>query len=409
MHANPQLSGCKQEALKTHGFLQLYICGSEPFEQPDASVMKLLPIWVVLATAWSSCTTFEEAETDTDIFNTQLLQLSHVLQRGPTRDFWDLQGILTDSPPGTFLARMKTLVHAVGLTYNSSRPHADSAGHKTEPIGMGTWDRLRELDRDPSPGGVFARVFVDRESKAGIVVFKGVCTDPHLEQCQIDQCYLIKIQNYGLLSAQVAKLSGFDPAGCAQRQPYLDYTAQANEFIRQVQTKLPDYSLLLTGHSLGGMLAIVTAAQQPKLLKALTFAPAPFHWVLTSELHFSEEQVSALRANDLVATCDPYDCGINAIYANQARAGAETCLYLHMQEPSPCQGLQEPYSSATWRKRNSSAANISIPDLLCKGSAHRWRRYEEIVLRTDSQGQPVNLPVCSTDFSVLETAFQRSG
>ena len=374
-------------------------------------LLSLLAILQVVSSQSQTCEDFEEAEADESTPSTQLLQKSHLLHRGPissSSDVWDLQEILTDSPPGTFLSNMALLVKAVSLTYNTSRPLALAGAGTDTALSIGKWERLQDFDRDPSPGGVFARVFVDHGSKAGLVVFKGVCTDPHLEQCQIDQCYLIGIQNYGLLSSQVAELSGFRPESCARHQQYLDYAAQANRLVHQVQTALPDYSFLLTGHSLGGMLAIVTAAQQPKRLKALTFAPTPFNVVMTQELNFSQEQIRALRVNDLVATCDPYDCGINAAYTHQARAGAETCLYLYTQEPPPCHGLIKPYDSPSWREHIGASMNVSaaISSLLCKGSAHRWQRYEDIILRTNSQGRPLNLPVCSTDFSVLETALE---
>ena len=406
--------GLRQEDTNTLGFLTLHVSLLKPNAAADDEVMKLLSTFAIIATAWSSNQTCEEAEADDSAgLTTQLLQVSHVLQRGPVGTvpyFWNLQSILSDNPPGTFLMHMSALVQAVGLTYNTSRPLA-SRVEGSWSAGVSKWDRLYEFDTDPSPGGVFARVFVDRANKAGIIAFKGICTDPHIEQCQIDQCYLVKIQNYGMLSADVAELSGFMPESCDRHQQYLNYAAQANQVVQQVQRALPKYSLLLTGHSLGGMLAIVTAAQQPNRLKALTFAPTPFNVVLTQELHFSEEQIKALQVNDLVATCDPYDCGINAIYAHRARLGAETCLYLYMQEPSPCQGLAVPYTSPTWREHVGAGSNVTaaIPDLLCKGSAHRWQRYESAILQSNSRGQPVNLPVCSTDFSVLETALRKAG
>mmetsp|Transcript_35951 Transcript_35951/g.80417 ORF Transcript_35951/g.80417 Transcript_35951/m.80417 type:complete len:377 (+) Transcript_35951:99-1229(+) len=359
--------------------------------------------WAAASGGVSDVSLCDESTDDVELVeeqSTQLLQVTRALQRTAIhQNQWDLQSILTDSPRGSFLSHMRVLVKAVSLTYNSSGPDNSSTL-----LGRG-WERLHNLDRDPSPGGVFARVFASHAAQAAVVAFKGVCTDPHLEQCQMDQCYLTKIQNYGLLSREVAKLSGFRPEACSKYQ--LDYAAEARQFVDQVQWALPGYSLLLTGHSLGGMLAIVTAAQQPNRLKALTFAPTPFHFVLTQELHFSPQQISALIAKDLVATCDPYDCGINAAYAELARVGAETCLYVDTQEPQPCVGLPLPYSMPAWRnytvKRNVTDA---IPELLCKGSAHRWRRYEDLVLSENSEGKPNHLPICSTDFSVLQTTWR---
>ena len=51
-----------------------------------------------------------------------------------------------------------------------------------------------------------------------LLVFRGVCTEPRHEQCQVDLCYLDAIQNYGAASANVSKLMGFDLRTCARLQ-----------------------------------------------------------------------------------------------------------------------------------------------------------------------------------------------
>ena len=35
-----------------------------------------------------------------------------------------------------------------------------------------------------------------------------------------------------------------------------------------------------------------------------------------------------VRLKAEVATCDPYDCGVNSVYVDDARRGSKTCLYL---------------------------------------------------------------------------------
>jgi len=56
--------------------------------------------------------------------------------------------------------------------------------------------------------------------------------------------------------------------------------------------------------------------------------------------------MEALNSDDLVATCDAFDCGINSLYVEQARLGAKTCLYVKEDEPSSCQQMAaEPYQS----------------------------------------------------------------
>ena len=45
--------------------------------------------------------------------------------------------------------------------------------------------------------------------------------------CFEDMCYLTQIQNYGLESARVAQLTGFDVTSCAKYAHLLDFTDQA--------------------------------------------------------------------------------------------------------------------------------------------------------------------------------------
>ncbi|CAE7180485.1 unnamed protein product [Symbiodinium pilosum] len=159
----------------------------------------------------------------------------------------------------------------------------------------------------------------------------------------------------------------------------------------------------MTGHSLGGLLAIVTAYRMG--LKALTFAPTPFHNVLKQELHLTDAQISSMDSEDLVATCDPFDCGINSVYVNEARRGAKTCLYVDTDEPFPCKFLPAPYETEGWRTLLHTPGPWLLPaafNLLCKLSAHHWERYEEIVLAREGDDGPRNLPVCNTDYSVLD-------
>jgi len=49
-------------------------------------------------------------------------------------------------------------------------------------------------------------------------------------------------------------------------------------------------------------------------------------------------QVDARTSSpEMVALCDPYDCGINAFFVPGARLAATTCLFLEQEEPRPCQ------------------------------------------------------------------------
>ena len=101
----------------------------------------------------------------------------------------------------------------------------------------GIWKRLSNFDRDPYPGGVFARVF--RKDQVLILVFKGICTDIFVEQCQIDLCYLKEIRHYGPVSDKVLDLMGFDSQVCNKYKGFLNFTEQALLFVKQIRHAFP--------------------------------------------------------------------------------------------------------------------------------------------------------------------------
>lgn len=339
-----------------------------------------------------------------DPLDLQLLQISNVLQPSArTRasrvsiakplQSWNFTQILRDKPTGSFLSHLEVLVRMIGVTYNTTRP---ILAHET-PLTLtardgSVWQRLVHFDRDPVPGGVFARVF--RHGDVVILVFKGVCTDVKVEQCKIDLCYLKEIQNYGPVSDRVLQLMGFDAQLCNTYRSFMNFTEQASALVAAIQAACPRCELLVTGHSLGGMLAM-TVASRSSTVKALSFAPTPWK-------HLPASQVDARNSSpEMVALCDPYDCGINAFFVPGARLAATTCLFLEQEEPRPCQGLVEPYFNQTWRQQmeRESPGDSLVPLLLCKGSAHRWPHYESMV---DVAARTQKLPLCSREFSILQ-------
>lgn len=339
----------------------------------------------------------------------QMLQHSLPVRRGG--DFFDFGKILADTPAGSFLQGMEVLVKANDMVYNTTQPwyHPELDLLDTFQAGGRSWQRLRHYDRDPKPGGVFGRVFLEPNSGSVVIAFKGVCVERDHEQCIMDWCFLTKAKSYGALSNDMAAMFGASPEICQKYEGQLNFTEQADSLVRQVQRDLPKHSLTLTGHSMGGLMAMVTAARQPKVLKAMTFSPTPFHVIMNDELKFSTEQMAALNSDDLVATCDAFDCGINSLYVDMARVGSKTCLYVKQDEPSSCQQMAaEPYQSLGWRQRLKTDPKEgllkALPNLMCKQSAHEWWRYSKLVLRTEGDGAPANLPVCSTAYSVLTVA-----
>lgn len=326
-----------------------------------------------------------------------------------SQGFFDFQKILADDPPGSFLNGMEVLVKAIDLVYNTTQPWYDPDLDKLNTFHAGgrSWQRLRQFDRDPKPGGVFTRVFSNPENSTLVIAFKGICMENDREQCIMDWCYLNKAKAYGNLSQDMASMFGASPATCEKYEGRLEFTQQADALVRQVQQEMPkEIEIILTGHSLGGLMAMVTSAQQPHQLKAMTFAPTPFHVIMQDELQFSDDEIHSLNANNFVATCDVYDCGINSLYVAQARLGAKTCLYKGQEEPSPCQNMAaEPYETPGWRHElgtdPSKGLLTALPNLMCKMGAHDWWRYSKLILKRSEDGSAASVPVCSTDYSVL--------
>jgi len=313
---------------------------------------------------------------------------------------------IVENRHGDYLTVMSAVVQAIGLSYNTSEGPDFQPSQVNATISSSAgenWERLFNFDLDPIPGGVHARVFADRANRRAIIAFRGSCLEPTVEQCRLDACFLTEIKGFGALSSVVYKTNESE---CKTYESHLDYVEQADKFVKAVQVELPDYKLLLTGHSMGGMLAMVIAATQPRVLQAITFAPSPFHETLLAQLGWQEAQIAALPAEDLIAACDPYDCGINSLYVDQARLGATTCLYFGTIEPSACANVSvQPYAHESW-KSELQADDLELSkiraNLECKASAHEWSRYEHFVLRTNSDGSPAALPTCEKTFSVVQ-------
>jgi len=257
-------------------------------------------------------------------------------------------------------------------------------------------------------GGPHSVVFADHSNRRAIFAIRGSCLEGNkFEQCNMDACFMLQTKAFGDVSKMVYSMQGSDLSyfRCKQYADSgkLNYVEQTRALIKRAQEHLPGYNFIATGHSMGGFLATIVAAEQPGVLKALTFAPSPYHPYMTKELGWSDAKIDALNENDLIATCDPYDCGINSDFVANARLGGTTCLYTHTHEPFPCQLMifqQPPYASDHWRgiKHNPMA----IP---CKGSTHDIERYKDIVHKRNSHNSnaPAYPPKCSTDFSVIQT------
>merc|ERR1719357_668745 len=153
---------------------------------------------------------------------------------------------------------------------------------------------------------------------------------------------------------------------------------------------------LLAGHSLGGALAIGTAATQPGVLQAVAFAPTAFHRILTHDLGLSEHDIKRLPRRDLLALGDPYDCLINSVYVPLARDGATTCLFEDFDPPAVCSA------------RMLSSEMDLMPTMLCKGATHNWRRYAAALLPGRKlDGRPRHSVHCGVEPEGLRLHLQR--
>ena len=78
----------------------------------------------------------------------------------------------------------------------------------------------------------------------------------------------------------------------------------------------------------------------------------------TAEAVYVFRELRQVRSHpDLVALCDPYDCGINAFFAPGARLPATTCLFLEQEEPKTCQVQMWRTKKGTHLKTNMELEN----------------------------------------------------
>lgn len=317
-------------------------------------------------------------------------------------DRWNLTAALANQPPGAFYALMNPVLEATTLAYTASHGvFEQSAGSlsrsSTIPPELsegGTWERIFALESNPVNGGVHAVVFADHAARQVIIGYEGSCQSPEIRQCQADRCYLLSIKNFGRWTDDITGTNESNNCGSFSRAE-LDYVGQADEIAIRVRARFPAYGVVLTGHSMGGNLAILTAAQHPHVLQAVAISPSPFHEGFSNLLGYSEAQIRALPADDLISIGDVFDLGINTALSPLAREGSTTCLLHGYGEPLACEGLAALLSHGL----PDSAEVLAMS--LCKPSVHDGFRYRRVMRLRGADGSPLSLPNCSPDFSTI--------
>lgn len=312
---------------------------------------------------------------------------------------------MSDSPPGAYFQLMRPAVAAITLTYcHRSADQEPCKLPQTIPAnvsGGGSWERLTAFEQNPLDAGVVNLVFVDRGAKRAILSFKGGCLEHEYKRCRADMCFLVREQSFGFASSfafgsnRANNCSGFS-------QAQLDYVPQARNLTKSLQEHLgPDYAILLVGHSMGGLLSMLMAMEQPETLQAFTAAPSPFHKAALDTTQLTEVAKRDLPGKEnRVAIGDPFDLVPNTAMVPLAREGALSCVYDDWDavEPEPCIAKDV---KKTFKDRQLSIFELPLV-APCKKAAHDWDRYGKLTLmRQSGSDSPRWLPNCSTSFSTM--------
>jgi len=319
---------------------------------------------------------------------------------------WDVPAALADHPPGAYFQLMNPTVAGTALGYCHMDPSSKSVCDLPTTLnekysGGGTWERLTAFEQNPSEGGVHNLVFVDHKARRALLVFRGSCMSSNYTECHADHCVLNRWRTFGS-DSRIMMAQGWNCRQFDADQARLDYISQARNLTKTLQEHLgPSYALLLSGHSLGGFLAMLMAMEQPQTLQALAFSPSPFHNAALESLKLTEEQMDALPGvNDRVAVGDPFDLIPNTAEVPLARKGALSCVYDDWDEVEPVQ-CHKPWIKPMLKDKSFGILGFPLMSM-CKKAAHDWGRYTRLLLERQSDGaRPHWLPKCSKNFSIM--------
>ncbi|CAE8590514.1 unnamed protein product [Polarella glacialis] len=339
---------------------------------------------------------------------------------------WDLPKIFRDEPRGAYLNLLEPLAYACYLTYpttNGSSSPSGFQGGQFEGVwannykanasspgalsGDGHWDRLVEVERDPEEGGPHMRAIIDRGAKRAILAFRGACLDPAHHQCNNDMCAVVlsrTTSNNGSCGSFMHSLA--------------DYIYTAAEDVKRARQLLgPDVAIMVTGHSLGGLLALVLGAVVPDDLdfQVVALEPTPFGNVLRHQLGISEEKIAALRPDRRYAVYDPTDLLSTSFGSlEELRPSTTVCTYEGAPMPEECTECVAS-SIATATASGVAVGQASAlqgcflgppdPDLhtsRCKDAAHFLDNYAEVLLRMRGTDGSTFLPTCKVVHSTAQ-------
>lgn len=334
---------------------------------------------------------------------------------------WNLEKALRDEPPGAYRELLDPVVYAAQLTYATT--HGTShwerfkdnvwrgswskdfgAGSSTPGLlsGDGNWTRFPEVEQDPPSGGAHIRALVDRQRQRVIIAIRGSCLDTEYSACRSDVCLV-----------DTARL-GIDR--CVPSLNIRAYVEMAARSVRKARGTLGhEFSIMVTGHSLGGLIALSLAAVGVLDVQVVALEPTPFGNVMRHQLNFSDEQLRSLDVTQRYALYDPYDLLETSFGPlEELRPSTTVCMYMGAQMPAKCKECVKSTMDTVRQLGMSNAVNAdsalracldgAVPSgeqteehpypNLCKHDSHELDRYVDIYLPSPGANEPHILPYC---------------